>query len=116
SAASSTTTAENGLGCVFWVGGWGDGSEPAQRVAFYCQVRPTDDSYEVMLGDAADSAWGDVEIMGTVLARDAARRHRWKATAFEVLDDAFVQDPSLIGFLHRVQCGDAATPLEKNFG
>lgn len=115
-AAYSNNHAENELGMLVSLGEWGEGSEPAQRVAFYCRVRPTDDSYEVMLGDAADSAWGDVEIMGEMLSRDAARQHRWKATAFEVLDDAFVQDPSLIGFLHRVHCGDAATPLEKNFG
>jgi len=68
-----------------------------------------------MLGDAGQSAWGDVDLIGEKLSREDARDHPWKSTAFEVLDEAFVQDRSLRGFLHRVQCGDASTPLENNF-
>jgi hypothetical protein len=97
------------------LGEWGEDGAPAQRAAFYCRVRPTDDSYDVMLGDASHSVWRDAEIVGAKLSREEALRHPWKETAFEVLDEAFLHDPSLRGFLHRVRCGNAAVPLERNF-
>lgn len=107
--------ADNELAMLVSLGEWGEESEPSQRAAFYCRVRPTEESYEVMLDDAAGSAWRDAEIVGTKLSREEALFHPWKATAFEVLDEAFVQDPSLRGFLQRTQCEDAAAPLEYSF-
>ena len=68
-----------------------------------------------MLDDAAGSVWRGAEILGEKLSREEALRHRWKATAFEVLDEAFAQDRWLHGFLQRVRCGDAAVPLEMDF-
>jgi len=114
-AAYSNNHPDNELAMLVSLGEWGEGSDPSQRTAFYCHVRPTEDSYEVMLGDAGQSAWSDVELIGEKLSREDARQHPWKATAFEVLDEAFIQDRSLRGFLHRVQCGDASIPLEKSF-
>lgn len=114
-AAYSNTHPDNELAMLVSLGDWGEDSDPSQRAAFYCRVRPTEDSYEVMLGDAAQSAWRDAEIIGEKLSREEALRHPWKATAFEVLDEAFLHDRSLRGFLHRVQCGDASAPLEKSF-
>ncbi len=114
-AAYSNNHAENEIAMLISLGEWGERSKASQRVAFYCRVRPSADSYEAMLGDAAESGWDDVEIMGKKLSRKAALRHRWKVAAFEVLDAAFEQDSSLTSYLHRVQCGDAAVPLEKNF-
>ena len=114
-AAYSNNHPNNELAMLVSLGEWGEDSEPSQRTAFYCRVRPTEDSYEAMLGDAAQSAWGDVDLIGEKLSREDARRHPWKSTAFEVLDEAFLKDRSLRGFLHRVQCGDASIPLEKNF-
>jgi hypothetical protein len=98
------------------LGDWGDSATPDDRAAFYCRIRPSGDSYEVMLGDAASSPWADAAIVGTKLSRAEALRHPWKATAFEVLDSAFPQDPSLQGFLQRIHSGDAAQPLERNYG
>lgn len=114
-AAYTNNHPDNELAMLVSLGEWGEGSEPPQRAAFYCRVRPTSDSYEVMLGDAEHSTWGTVEIIGQKLSREDALRHPWKAAAFEVLDEAFVQDPSLRGFVHRVQCGDPAVPLERSF-
>lgn len=114
-AAYSNNHPDDELAILVSLGEWGEGSEPSQRTAFYCRVRPTEDSYEVMLGDAGQSPWGDVELIGQKLSPEDARQHPWKSTAFEVLDEAFVQDRCLRGFLHRVQCGDAAMPLEKSF-
>jgi hypothetical protein len=115
-AAYSNNHPDNELAMLVSLGEWGEDSEPRQRAAFYCRVRPTEDSYEVMLADAAQSRWGDVEIIGEKLTREAALRHPWKATAFEVLDEAFVQDRVLRGFIHRAHCGDAAEPLEQSYG
>ncbi|MCE9574918.1 MAG: DUF2199 domain-containing protein [Deltaproteobacteria bacterium] len=97
------------------LGDWGEAADPAQRAAFYCRVRPTADSYQVMLGDADESPWSGAAIVGQKLSREQALRHPWKAAAFEVLDDAFEQDPSLRGFMLRVQCGDAAVPIEHGY-
>lgn len=114
-AAYSNNHPDDELAMLVSLGEWGEDSDPSQRTAFYCRVRPTTDSYEVMLGDAAQSAWGDASIIGKKLSREEALRHPLKATAFGVLDEGFVQDRSLQGFLHRVRCGDAAVPLERNF-
>lgn len=114
-AAYSNNHPGNELAMLVSLGEWGEDSDPSQRTAFYCRVRPTDDSYEVMLGDADQSAWSDVAIIGEKLSRERARQHPWTKTAFEVLDEAFVQDRSLRGFLERAQCGDGAVPLERNF-
>ena len=114
-AAYSNNHPDHELAMLISLGTWADGASPSQRAAFYCRVRPTNDSYQVMLGDAAESMWRDAAIMGSMLSREQALGHRRKKTAFEVLDEAFVQDPSLQGFLHRVRCGDAAEPLERNF-
>jgi len=111
-AVYSNNHADNELGMLVALGDWGDDADPAQRAAFDCRVRPTADSYDVMLGDAAQSPWAGAAIVGQKLSREQALQHPWKATAFEVLDDAFAQDPSLRGFLLRVQCGDPAVPLE----
>jgi len=105
----------NQVSLLISLGEWGEDSDPSQRVAFHCLVRITDTAYEVALEDASDPLWKDAAFVGRHLSREAALRHRWKATVFEVLDEAFARDPSLCGFLHRVRCGNAAIPLERNF-
>lgn len=114
-AAYSNNHPDAEIAMLVSLGRWDEGSEPSQRSAFYCRVRPTKASYEVSLGDAEHSAWGDANIIGAKLSREDALRHPLKATAFEVLDEAFEQDRSLLGFLHRVQCGDPAVPLERGY-
>ena len=56
-AAYSNNHPDDELAMLISLGEWGEDSDPAQRVAFYCRVRPTDVSYEVMLGDASNSFW-----------------------------------------------------------
>lgn len=114
-ARYSNNHPENLVDFLVSIGEWGEGSRPDQRASFFCRVRPANGSYEVMLGDAAESAWGEAEIIGQKLSREQALRHPLKATAFEVLDQAFETDRSLAGFLSRVECGDAAAPLEWSF-
>lgn len=97
------------------IGAWGEDDAPSKRAAFFGRVRPSAAGWEVMLGNAADSVWGDVEIVGAKLSRAGALVHPWKSAAFGIVDQAMVDDPSLRGFLHRVECGDAAVPLEMSF-
>ncbi|MBL8954270.1 MAG: DUF2199 domain-containing protein [Myxococcaceae bacterium] len=114
--AAYTNAPQHGeLSMLISLGEWGEGSTAPQRSAFFCRVRPSGDSYELMLGDAAKSAWGDVEAVGTKLSRDQALAHPMKATAFSMVDDAFRRDPTMRGFLERIHCGDVAAPLERNF-
>lgn len=103
------------LAMVVSLGAWGEGSLPRDRAAFFCRVRATQTAYEVMLGDVADSPWSDVELLGAALSGEQARAHPWKATAFEVLDSAFEQDPALSAYLRREQCGAQNGPLDFGF-
>ncbi len=115
-ATYSNNHPDSELAMLVSLGPWGEGTARDDRAAFFCRVRVTEDSYQVMLGDGATSAWSGAKLMGTLLSREAARAHPWKATAFEVLDHGFAHDPGLIGFLRRVRCGDAAAPLEQSYG
>ncbi len=115
-AIYSNSHRENEVDMLVSLGEWGEGSDPSQRAAFYCRVRPSENSYDVKLVDAAESPWSTVAIMGQELSRAEALSHPWKQTAFEILDEAFLRDCSLRGFLHRVACGDPAVPLEHSFG
>ncbi len=114
-AAYSNHRSHRELAMLVSLGEWGEGSTPSQRSAFYCRIRPSGDSYELMLGDAARSSWADDERVGAKLSREQALAHPMKSIAFGLIDDVFHKDPSLRGFLERVHCGDAAAPLERNF-
>lgn len=114
-ATYSSNHSDNELAMLVSLGEWGEDSEPSQRDAFYCRVRPTGDSYEVMLGNAAESGWSEVELVGKKLSRAEALAHPSKATVFEIVDEAFLHDGQLRGFVQRVHCGDAGVPLEYRF-
>jgi hypothetical protein len=107
---------ENEIALLVSIGEWGEESVPSQRAAFYCRVRPVDDSHQVTLGDVADSPWSDVELIGQKLTRAEALAHPLKTTAFELVDAACDEDVSLKGFLQRANCGDPSEPLERSFG
>lgn len=115
-AAYSNNHWNDELAMLVSIGGWSEEGVPPERVAFYCRVWPTEDSYRVSLGDVSDSAWSDVALIGRPLSRAQALEHPWKAAAFEVLDEGFLKDRSLRGFIQRVHCGSAAVPLEYSFG
>lgn len=97
------------------LGELGDGSVAAQRAAFACDVGPVGDSDGITLRDAAASPWSSAEDMGRKLSRAQALVHPLKAWAFDVMDEAFVLDPSVRGFLTRARCGDASQALERSY-
>jgi len=85
------------------------------RVAFHCRIRAIGDAYQVMIDDAAESAWAE-EVAGVVkLTRAQALEHPSKAEVFQALDEAMLHDPSLHGYLQRCHCGDPAVPLEPSY-
>ncbi len=107
---------ENELFMLISVGPWGEGSAPEERSAFFCKVRPTEDAaYTVMLANGNESPWADVELLGKPLSRAEALQHPMKATIFELLDDAFVNDRTLAGWHVRV-ASKGNRPLERTFG
>lgn len=115
-AAFSNSHPDHQVDMLVSLGDWGEDSTPSDRAAFYCDVLLSEGSYQVMLRDAATSPWGDAEIVGLKLSREDALSHPLKQLVFEVLDEAFLRDPSLKGYRQRVECGDPAAPLEHNFG
>jgi len=56
------STNANELAVLVSLGEWSEGSDPAQRAAFYFRARATADAYEVMISDALWSVWSDVEL------------------------------------------------------
>lgn len=116
-AKYSNNHPDNSVDMLISLGPWGETALPSQRVAFLCHVRAIPGTYQVMLADADDESnpWQDAEILGKMLSAAAARRHEWKKQAFELLDAAFEEDPSLRGFLQRVNCDSVGVPLEKSF-
>lgn len=114
-AAYANSHPECGIAALVSLGEWGEDGTPEDRVAFFCELAPSGEGYQATLRDAARSPWAKAEIVGRMLSREEARAHPWKATVFEVLDEAFARDPSFDGFFGRVRCGNAAVPLERGF-
>src|SRR5215471_3783093 len=69
-AAYSNNHPGSEVSLLISLGQWGEGSQPSQRAAFYCRVRPKDKSYDVNLGDALESHWRTAKIVGRKLSRE----------------------------------------------
>ena len=99
------------------LGAWDEETgETSGQVAFFARVGQTDASFEVRLQDPADSAWPNLELKGERLSRAEAIAHPDKGTAFDVMDHAFDNDPSIRGFFRRRACEHRSAPLEHAFG
>lgn len=46
------------------IGEWGDDARPSGRCAFYLRIWTSRDNFQVTVRDAAESPWGDVQIVG----------------------------------------------------
>ena len=99
---------------LFSVGDWQTSSGQQERVAFHGRVRAAGESYQVMLDDAADSAWAEDAAGIVKLSRVQALGHPSKAKFFESLDEVMLRVPSLNGYLQRCHSGDPTLPLEPN--
>ena len=83
------------------VGGWCDGTTPADRVAFPMILWQNANEHAVTLVDRADSPWMDVALIGEVLDRDVALEHPRLSDVFHLTDHIFAEDPEIRAFLAR---------------
>jgi hypothetical protein len=81
------------------IGEWGEGSVPAQRIAFALQLRTGSENYEVMVCDAATSPWCASDLLGPMLDREAALAHPLIDEVFHITDHALVEDEPLKAYL-----------------
>lgn len=77
------------------LGGWGEGTEPADRVAFPFELWTTEHGYAVGLVDASECPWRDVTYLGRLLDRDEALEHDLKAEALHITDHIVNDDPEI---------------------
>lgn len=83
------------ISALIGLGEWGEGGTPADRVAFPVRIRATDEAFQVMLVDAADSPWHDVTFLGRILDRAEALKHPLKDEAFHITDHIVMDDPDV---------------------
>lgn len=103
------------LALIVSIGDWSEDADETKREAFYCRLRPGDESYALMLGDASDSPWADVDLLGRKLSREQAQAHPLKETLFALTDEIGARDPRVVGYFARAECGDTGIPLERRF-
>lgn len=115
-AAYANNHPEQELALIVSIGDWGENSDGSNREAFYCRLRPANQTYELMLGDASESPWADAELLGRKLSREQARAHPLKDTLFALTDEIGARDPRVVGYFSRAACGETGIPLERNFG
>jgi hypothetical protein len=96
--ASYGSTHPEEVKAVVSVGEWGDGSTPADRVAFPLTLWQNESEYGVTVGEAASSPWKGVELLGEMLSREEALGHPRISDVFHITDHIFAEDPDLRSF------------------
>jgi hypothetical protein len=89
---------EREVQAVVGLGDWGDDSKPEHRRAFALVLREHEAQYEVMIVNAAESPWQDVEIFGRMLDREEALAHPWIEDVFHITDHMVTDDPEIKAF------------------
>ena len=82
------------------LGEWGEGTIPAQRVAFALELRTTESRYEVEVLDAERSPWRDARLIGRTLDRVEALAHTHLSEVFHITDHMVVEDRPLKAYLN----------------
>jgi hypothetical protein len=88
---------------IFGIGMFGEGTSPEQRVAFAVVLRPEG----VMVVDATEAEWPDMELLGSKLSREAALQHERKGELFHLIDELYLHDAALASHFARVVDGAA---------
>lgn len=86
------------------LGEWGEGSTPADRVAFAAQIRAVRREFQVMIVDASQTVWSGVTFMGPLLARAEALDHPLVSDVFHLTDHIVHDDAEVHAYLE--QTGD----------
>ena len=81
------------------LGEWGDGTTPADRVAFALELRPGESTYDVAVIDSAQSPWKDARLIGRTLDRVEALAHSRISEVFHITDHMVVEDIPLKRYL-----------------
>ena len=85
---------------VVSVGDWREGSGPWDRVAFPLRLRAPEGQYEVMVVDAAESPWEDIELLGRMLDRTEALQDDRLEEVFHITDHIVREDIPLREYLN----------------
>jgi hypothetical protein len=85
------------------LGEWGEGGEPADRLAFPFRIWSSGEYYQVGLVDQEQSPWSDVTYLGRILDREEALTHPWVKDVFHITDHMVVDDKSIIEYFEQEQ-------------
>jgi hypothetical protein len=99
-AAFSDKHPERFVSVIVSLGDWGEGSTEKDRAAFALRIRAAKSEYQVMVIDAADSQWHDVEILGKMLSRKQALKHPWLKHVFHISDHIVTDDREVRDYLN----------------
>ncbi len=84
-------------------GNWSREALPSGRVSFFVRICSNADNYQVELGNAEDSPWGAVAVMGRTLDRIEAMTHPSISDIFHILDRILTEDLRIIAHLNENQ-------------
>jgi hypothetical protein len=98
-ASFSDSPSHAHVSVIISLGEWGNDAPPSGRCAFYVHIRNAGDNYEVEVKDAAQSLWGKVGLLGTMLTREEALAHPWIKKVFHITDHIVAEDAPVIGYL-----------------
>lgn len=92
---------DQGMTGIISLGAWGEGTFPADRIAvgFVMWVEPED--YQVRLINAAETPWGDAEILGRKLTWEEAQDHPDIDEVFQMMDEIVDKDAEVRSFFGR---------------
>jgi hypothetical protein len=86
------------VSAIVSLGEWGDGSSPAERVAFPLRIWTDEHNFQMGLTDAADSPWSHVSFMGKILDREVALKHPRIDEVFHITDHMVTDDKEIAGY------------------
>jgi hypothetical protein len=85
---------------IISLGEWGDGTTSSERVAFAFKIWTNQDNYQVGLIDPEETEWTNIEILGQVLDREDALKHKWIKEVFHLTDHIVLEDQEVIKYLN----------------
>jgi hypothetical protein len=98
-AAFSNKHPKRFVSAIVSLGEWGEGSTPAERLAFAVRIRAAKSEYQVMVINAEDSLWHDADILGRMLDREEALTHPWLDEVFHITDHIIEEDRAVRDYL-----------------
>ncbi|NME72763.1 hypothetical protein [Flammeovirga aprica] len=84
---------------VISLGEWWEESVSPERVAFPFRIWTDESNYQIGLMDKEDCIWKDIEILGNMLDREVALKHKWIKEVFQLTDHIVDEDQYIIDYL-----------------